>query len=125
RRHVLRSRVSRLRAAHSYRMVLALILATCVFASLASDATWTTSVLLVVQCLTLAAAIWTSGLAHLRSRLLIALLVAGTGLAVVLGVSDRNGLVGAAGIVSALLVVATIVVIAVGVVDQNDVNAQS
>jgi len=125
RRHVLRSRVSRLRAAHSYRAVLALILATFIFASLAGDATWTTSVLLVLQSLTLAAAVWTSGFVRLRSRLLIALLGAGTGLAVALAVSNGNGLVGAAGIVSAILIAATIVVIAIGVVDQNEVNAQS
>jgi Ion channel len=125
RRRVLRSRVGRLRAAHSYRTVLGLIVATFVFTSLASDATWTTSVLLVLQCLTLAAAVWTSGLAHARSIPVITLLVAGTGLAFALVVSDRNGLVGAAGIVSGVLVVATIVVIAIGVVDQSEVNAQS
>ena len=125
RRQVLRSRVARQRAAHSYRAVLALILATFIFVSIASDATWTTSVLLLLQCLTLAAAVWTSGLARLHSPLMIALLAAAAGLACALFVSSRNGLVGAAGIVSAILVVATIVVIAVGVVDQNEVNAQS
>jgi ion channel len=125
RRQVLRSRVARLRATHSYRTVLALILATFAFTSIASDATWTTSVLLLLQCLTLAAAIWTSGLARPHSPLVIALLVAGLGLACALLVWTRNGLVGAAGIMSAILVVATIVVIAIGVVDQNEVNAQS
>jgi drug/metabolite transporter (DMT)-like permease len=125
RRQVLRSRVSRLRAAHSYRAVLALILATFAFTSIASDATWTTSVLLLLQSLTLATAIWTSGLARPHSPLMVALLAAGTGLAAALFVSDRNGLVGAAGIVSATLVAVTMVVIAVGVVDQNEVNAQS
>jgi hypothetical protein len=125
RSHVLGSRVARLRAAHSYRAVLALILATFIFASLASDATWTSSVLLLLQCLTLAAAMWTSGLARAYSPLMLGLLVAGVGLACALLVWTRNGLVGAAGVVSAILVVATIVVIAIGVVDQNEVNAQS
>src|SRR5262249_56713693 len=124
-RQVLRWRVARLRAAHSYRTVLALILVTFVFASTANDATWTTSVLLLLQSLTLAAAVWTSGLARPHAPLLIAVLAAGTGLACTLLVSGRNGLVGAAGIVSAVVVVVTIVVIAVGVVDQNEVNAQS
>jgi Ion channel len=125
RRQLLRSRVARRRASHSYRAVLVLILATFIFTSLTGDATWTTSVLLLLQCLTLAAAIWTSGLARAQSPLMIALLAAGTGVACALLVWTRNGLVGAAGIVSAILVVVTIVVIAIGVVDQNEVNAQS
>jgi hypothetical protein len=123
--HLLRSRVGRLRAAHHYRVVLVLIVAAFVFASVASDATWTTSVLLVLESVTLAAAVWTSGLARASSTQVIGLLAAATTLAVALLISGRTGLVGAAGIVSALLVVATIVVIAVGVLDQDEVNAQS
>jgi hypothetical protein len=125
RRHVLRSRVARLRSTHSYRSVLALIAATLVFASLAGDAAWTASVLLLLESATLGAAAWTSGLVRASSRPLIVLLVATPPLALALLVSGRNGLVGAAGIVSGLLVVATIVVIAIGVLDQDEVNAQS
>src|SRR5436305_14232210 len=73
RRHVIRSRVARLRAAHSYRTVLILIVAAFAFVSLAGDATWTAGVLLVLEAATLAVAVWTSGVNRATSRGLIAL----------------------------------------------------
>jgi hypothetical protein len=125
RRVGLRTRVGRLRAAHSYRVVLLLIVTMFVFASVAGDADWTASVLLLLAAATLATAIWTSGLGSLHSRAVIAVLVAPTALAVAGSVWDSKGLAATSGIVTALLVVATIVAIAVGVVDQNEVNTQS
>ena len=105
--------------------MLALILATFVFASLAGDGTWTTSALLLLQAVTLGAAMWTSGLMHADSKLLIALVSGAVLLAFAVPISDRNGIIGAAGIASGVLAVATIVTIAIGVVDQDEVNAQS
>jgi hypothetical protein len=105
--------------------VLLLILATFVFASLVGDATWTTSVLLLLEAVTLAAAMWTSGLMHADSKLLIALVAGAVLLAVAVPIFDRNGVTGAAAIASGVLAVATIATIALGVVDQDDVNAQS
>jgi len=105
--------------------VLALILATFVFASLAGDGTWTTSALLLLQAVTLGAAMWTSGLMNADSKLLIALVSGAVLLAFAVPISDRNGIIGAAGIASGVLAVATIVTIAIGVVDQDEVNAQS
>jgi len=102
-----------------------LILVTFVFASLASDAAWTTSALLLLEAVTLAAAMWTSGLMHAGSKLLIALVAGAVLLAVAAPIFDRNGVIAAAGIASGVLVVATIATIAIGVVDQNEVNAQS
>jgi Ion channel len=125
RRHPLRSRVARLRAAHSYRFVLALVATTFVFASVAGDATWTSSVLLELESVLLAVAVWTSGLARVSSTGLIGLLAATTILALALPSSERPQLVGAAGLLSALYVVGTIVAIAIGVVDQDEVNAHS
>lgn len=125
RRHVIRSRVARLRAAHSYRTVLVLIVAAFAFVSLAGDATWTAGVLLLLEAATLAAAVWTSGVIRADSGGLIALLVASTALALATVVSGRDGVVGAAALLSGVLVIATIAAIAVGVVDQDDVNAQS
>jgi len=125
RNQVLRSRVARLRAAHSYRVVLVLIVSAFAFASLAGDAAWTTSVLLMLESATLAAATWTSGLVRADSKALILLLAAAAVLAFALLAYDRNGLIGAAGLLSGLLVVATIVAIAIGVVDQDEANAQS
>jgi Ion channel len=120
-----RQRVARLRASHRYRAVLVLIVASFVFAAVAGDDTWTTSVLLVLQSATLAAAVWTAGLARADSRLVILLLGAATATAVGLLASSRTALEGAAGLLSGLLVIATIVVIAIGVIDQGEVNEQS
>jgi len=102
-----------------------LILATFVFASLVGDAAWTTSVLLLLEAVTLAAAMWTSGLMHADSKLLLALVAGAVILAVAVPLFDRNGVTGAAAIASGVLAVATIATIALGVVDQDDVNAQS
>jgi Ion channel len=121
----LRSRVGRLRAAHSYRAVLLLILAVFVFASVAGDSGWTTSTLLVLAVLTLATAVWTSGLGRLSSRSMIALLGSAVVLAVAVVHWDRATLIGVAAIVTAVLFAATVVAIAIGVIDQNEVNAQS
>jgi hypothetical protein len=125
RRHVLRSRVSRLRAAHSYRHVLLMIGVVFVFTAIAGDATWTAAVLLLLMTLTLAVAVWTSGIAGRGSRTLIGLFAGATLVAIALIVSGGDRLVGVAGLLTGLLVLATIVVIAIGVVDQNEVNAQS
>jgi Ion channel len=120
-----RPRVARLRASHRYRAVLVLILASFVFAAVAGNGTWTTSVLLVLQSTTLAAALWTAGLAPADSRLVILLLGASAATALGLLASSRPALEGAGGLLSGLLVVATIVVIAIGVIDQGEVNEQS
>jgi hypothetical protein len=125
RRLPIRSRVSRLRSAHSYRTVLFFILATFLFAELSGDASWTTSVLLLLQSGTLAAAMWTSGLARADSTLLLAQLAIGVALAIAAPLTGGSSTLGAAGIVSGVLAVATIAVIALGVIDQAEVNAQS
>jgi hypothetical protein len=121
----LRSRVGRLRAAHSYRAVLLLIGVVFVFASVADDAGWTASVLLVLAAATLATAIWTSGLGSLHSRAVIGVMVAAVALAAAVLIWDRTTLIGTAALVTALLFAATVAAIAIGVVDQNEVNAQS
>jgi voltage-gated potassium channel len=125
RRHAFRSRVARLHAAHSYRSVLALVGATFLFASVAGDGTWTASVLLVLESVTLAVAVWTSGLARVDSHGLIGLLVAATTLAIALLFADSSRFTGIAGIATGVLIIATIAAIAIGVVDQDEVNAHS
>jgi Ion channel len=120
-----KSRVARLRAAHSYRSVFLLILITFVFISLAGDGTWTGSVLLLLGCGMLATALWTSGFARAGSTPLRGLVVLGAALAVLLIFSDRDWVVGAGAIVTALLILATIVTVAIGVIDQGTVNVQS
>src|SRR6266850_2510177 len=114
RSQVLRSRVARLRAAHSYRVVLVFIVGAFTFASLAGDGAWTTSVLLILESATLAAAVWTSGLVRADSKAVIVLLAAAAVLAFALLAYDGNGLIGAAALLSGVFVVATIVAIAIG-----------
>lgn len=122
---MLRSRVARLRAAHSYRHVLLMIGVVLIFTAIAGDATWTAAVLLLLMALTLAVAVWTSGIAGGGSRTLIGLFAGATLVAIALIVSGGDRLVGVAGLLTGLLVLATIAVIAIGVVDQNEVNRQS
>ena len=50
----------RLRSSHSYGIVLALIVASFVFAAVAPNDSWSDSVLLLGQAATLATALWTS-----------------------------------------------------------------
>jgi Ion channel len=121
----LRSRASQLRASYRYRPVLACIIASFVFASLAGEGTWTTSVLLVLQCATLVGAVWTAGLARSEVSLAVLLLGAATATAFGLLATNRPAVEGAAGLLSGLLVIATIVVIAIGVIGQGEINEQS
>lgn len=125
RRRPLRSRVARLRAAHSYRSVLVLVAATFVFASVAGDADWTDSVLLMLECVMLVLAVWTAGLARWSSRALIAILSGTSILAIARLLVDSQRIAGIAGLATGVLIVATIVAIAVGVIDQDEVNAHS
>jgi hypothetical protein len=118
------SRLARLRASHSFRLVLLLVLATFVFTAAAPSESWTKSVLVLLQCATLIAALWTSGLGRDRAAIW-ALAVIGLMFAIVQLLVGGTTLIGAIGILNMLLVAATIVVIAFGVIDQGEVNRQS
>jgi len=118
------SRVARLRASHSYRIVIVLILVTFVFTSAAPDESWAKSVLVLLQCATLIAALWTTGLGR-DKRAIIGLLVIGPVVAVVQLLVGGTTLVGIVGILNLTLVAVTMVVIALGVIDQRQVNRQS
>lgn len=108
-------------------MVLALIGATFVFGATASDAPWTTGVLVVLQGLTLIVAIWTSGLARTRSWLVfgLAMLAVAIALAVVSSVAGGSDFLGAVGLISALLIVCVVVVIVRSIAWSPEVNAQT
>jgi voltage-gated potassium channel len=125
RRHPFRSRVARLHASHSYRGVLVLVSATLVFASVAGDAFWTGSVLLVLEAWMLVVALWSAGLARTSSRTLIGIFASATVVALVSLAADSDRAAGVVGLVSGLVVAATVVAIAVGVIDQDEVNAHS
>jgi hypothetical protein len=117
-------RVTRLRASHSYRYPLALILVSFVFAATAPDANWARSILIFIQSATLVAALWTSGLTK-YVRLSIATVAVATAVALFLVFTPSDALTGVAGILGLILTFVSAAVIAYGVVDQGEVNSQS
>lgn len=119
------SRAARLRSSHSYGLVLALIVASFVFAAVAPDDSWAASVLLLGQAATLAIALWTSGLIRVRSRVVVALTSIAGAAALLQLLAGGDRLTGVIALLTGLLIAATILVIALGVLDQADVNAQS
>jgi hypothetical protein len=115
----------RLRASHSYGFVLALVVCSFVYASLAPSEAWAASVLLLMQCLTVVASLWTSGLgrhAAAVSAALVLLSVAVSWAEISAGGRTTDGGVG---VLSAALVITAICLISLGVVDQGAVNARS
>jgi Ion channel len=119
------SRVARVRASHSYGLVLALIVASFVFISVAPDSNWADSVLAFLQSLTLVTALWTSGVARADSTLSLSLVALASLSALALLIFGGKGLDGFVGILSGLLTVATIGTIILGVVDQGEANVQA
>src|SRR5947209_18348577 len=95
-----RARVARVRASHSYGLVLALIVVSFVFMSVAPNSTWADSVLLLLQTITLVTALWTSGVARTDSTLSLGLVALASLTALGLLVFGRNGSAGARGIPS-------------------------
>jgi voltage-gated potassium channel len=119
------ARVARVRASHSYGLVLALIVVSFVFMSVAPDSTWADSVLVLLQSITLVTALWTSGVARTDSTLSLSLVALASLAALALLIFGGNGLDGAVGILSGVLTVATIGTVALGVVDQGEANVQA
>ena len=119
------ARVARVRASHSYGLVLALIVVSFVFMSVAPDGTWADSVLLLLQSITLVTALWTSGVARTDSTLSLSLFALASLAALGLLIFGGNGFAGAVGILSGVLTVATIGTVALGVVDQGEANVQA
>ena len=119
------ARVARVRASHSYGLVLALIVVSFVFMSVAPDGTWADSFLLLLQSITLVTALWTSGVARTDSTLSLSLVALASLTALGLLIFGGNGFAGAVGILSGVLTVATIGTVALGVVDQGEANVQA
>jgi hypothetical protein len=112
-------------ASHSYGYVLLLILASFVFAATAPDASWASSVLVLLEGATLVVALWTSGLSrpfawHNLGVLAVSIILAVAGL-----VWTSNGLSAALGLVSAVLTLAIAFVIALSVVAAGEITQQS
>ena len=125
RRLAVGSRAHRIRASHSYGVVLALIIASFLFAAVAPDGDWSASVLLLAYAATLVTALWTSGRARVDSPVSSALAVLAGAAAAAQLLSGRTWLAGAVALLTGALIAATITVVALGVTDQAVVNAQS
>jgi hypothetical protein len=119
------ARVARVRASHSYGLVLALIGVSFVFMSVAPNSTWADSVLLLLQSITLVTALWTSGVARTDSTLSLSLVALAGLTALGLLVFGGNGFASAVGLLSGVLTVATIGTVALGVVDQGEANVRA
>jgi hypothetical protein len=125
RRPHFRTRVQRLRAAHSYGIVLAWVLATIIFAGLTPDSDWSSALLVVIEAVTLGVALWTSGFTGPDSKLSLAFGLIAIVFAVALLVQGGATLDGIVALLSAVLTLLIASAIVVGVVDQGEVNFQT
>jgi hypothetical protein len=118
-------RVARVRASHSYGLVLLLIVVVFVFTSVAPNSDWADSTLVLLQAGTLVTALYTSGLSQADSTLSFALVALSAASAVALLVFGGNGFAALVGLLSGVLTVATIATVALGVVDQGEANVKA
>lgn len=119
------TRVARLRAAHSYGLVLGLILVVFVFTSVAPNEPWADSTLVLLQSLTLVTALWTSGVAKADSRISISLVALATASALALLILGGDFFKAVVLILAGLLTLATILTVALGIVDQGEANVKA
>jgi hypothetical protein len=119
------TRVARLRAAHSYGLVLGLIVVVFVFTSVAPNSPWADSTLVLLQCLALVTALWTSGLARADSKISIGLAAVATVAALALLVFGGTFFEAVVLVLAGLLTIATIATIALGVIDQGEANVKA
>ena len=119
------TRVARLRAAHSYGIVLGLILVVFVFTSVAPNEPWADSTLVLLQSLTLVTALWTSGVAKADSRISISLVALATASALALLIFGGDFFKAVVLILAGLLTLATILTVALGIVDQGEANVKA
>jgi hypothetical protein len=121
----LESRVARLRASHSYGVVLVLVLSVLVFAGLAPDGDWAQGALVLLLAALLVVALWTSGVTPIRSSPIVLLLTIAVVVACSPIATGGRILEGALSLVDATLAAFTIAAIGLGAIDQRDVNRQS
>jgi len=120
-----RSRIKRMRAAHSYWAVLGAIFVTFFLAALLPDAAWATSLIVLAQSATLLIVIWTAGWGMTERTLPFATAtVAGVAAAVNI-FWQGDALTAALAIFAGFMSVAIAVAIGQGAVAQNEVNSRS
>jgi voltage-gated potassium channel len=122
---VLHGHFARRRASHSYGYVLLMIGVSFFFTATAPDEAWATSVLVLLETLTLCVALWTSGLARAGSLLNIGVLSVGV-VAGVAGLFETSPTyTGFLALLSGILVLVIVVVLALSIIDQGEINPQS
>jgi ion channel len=119
------SRVARLRASRSYGLVLLLVLSVAVFTGLVPDGPWAQGALVLLLAALLIIALWTSGVARLRSYPIVILLAIAVATALAPLATGGRTLDGALSVIDAALVVAALAAVALGAIDQGEVNRQS
>jgi uncharacterized membrane protein len=119
------TRVARLRAAHSYGLVLGLVIVVFVFTSVAPNSPWADSTLVLLESLTLVTALWTSGVAKADSKMSIGLVALATASALALLVFGGTFFQAVVLILAGLLTLATILTVALGIVDQGEANVKA
>ena len=118
-------RVEQHRASRNFGTVLALIIVSFVFAASAPDSDWTTSVLVLLQSVTLVAALWTSGLARADSWLSIGFLAIAIGAATISLVVGGSTLSGVVALIAGLMSICVVLVLGRSITHAREVNAQS
>ena len=114
-----------LQASRSFGFVLFLVLCTFVFLASAPDAGWARGILVLLQAVTLAVALWTSGITGRIDAVVALLIVVGLAAAVAQVATDSPNATGLLGLLDVLLIAGTCVVIVLGIRDQEGVNVQS
>jgi len=125
RRPHLRNRMQRLRATHSYGLVLLLVIATVVFAGVGPNTDWSAAVLVIIESATLAVALWTSGFASRDSIVSLGFSAFAIAVSIALIIWGGSTLTGITALLSGVLTLAIGTAIVVGVVDQGEVNVQT
>jgi hypothetical protein len=119
------TRVARLRASHSYGLVLGLIIVVFVFTSVAPNSPWADSTLVLLESLTLVTAFWTSGLAAADSKVSIGLVALATASALALLIVGGTTFEAIVLILAGLLTIVTILTVALGIIDQGEANVRA
>jgi len=120
-----RSRLGRFHATHSYWAVLVAILAGFLFAGLAPDTDWATSILVLLETGTLVLALRTSGWRVTQSRVVLVLVVVGISTAAANLVWEGNALAAVLDVLTGFLTLAIAIVVALGAVEQGEINSKS
>lgn len=119
------ARFERFHATHSYWAVLVAIFAAFLFTGLAPDTDWATSVLVLLEVVTLVLALRTSGWRVTQSRTVLALVVVGLSASAANLIWEGTALTTALDILTGLVILALGIVVALGALEQGEVNSKS